>query len=157
MKEAGIAAFVMFALSLALIAVRVEDVPGGLAIRWRPGDVVAAVVLVFLGRLGLAFLRNHRPAPVALASGGFSLVMAILLFGSAGGGGEEATWASTWLPFKGFVVNVLVLVIAIILTLRAGLMMWRGDSSGVIDGGADVMDRIAAKVQHTAIYLLPFC
>ena len=155
MKEAGIAAFVMFALSLALIAVRVEDVPGGLAIRWRPGDVVAAVVLVFLGRLGLAVLRNHRPAPVALASGGFSLVMAILLFGSAGGGGEEATWASTWLPFKGFVVNVLVLVIAIILTLRAGLMMWRGDSSGVIDGGADVMDRITAKVQHTAIYLLP--
>lgn len=72
LKEAGLAAFVMFALSLALIAVRVEDVPGGLAIRWRPFDVIAAVVLVFLGRLGLAFLRNNRPVPVALASGLFS-------------------------------------------------------------------------------------
>ena len=62
LKEAGIAAFVMLALSLALVAVRVEDVPGGLAIRWRPFDVAAAVVLVFLGRMGLAFLRHGRAA-----------------------------------------------------------------------------------------------
>ena len=154
LKEAGISAFVMFALSLALIAVRVEDVPGGLAIRWRPVDVFAAVVLVFFGRLGFALLRNHQPRPVALMSGGFSALMAILLFNAAAVG-EEATWASTLLPFSGFVVNILVLVIAIILTLRAGLMMRRGEQREASGGSSDVMDRIAAKVQSTAIYVIP--
>ncbi|MCE2481731.1 MAG: hypothetical protein J4F33_02395, partial [Alphaproteobacteria bacterium] len=85
-KEAGIAAFVMLALSLALVAVRVEDVPGGLAIRWRPFDVGAAVVLVFLGRLGLACLRQGRAAPVALAAGLFCAGLGLLLIGAAGDG-----------------------------------------------------------------------
>ncbi len=154
LKEAGLAAFVMFALSLALIAVRVEDVPGGLAIRWRPFDVIAAVVLVFLGRLGLAFLRNNRPAPVALASGLFSAVMALLLIVFVSGGGE-ASWAQSLLPFSGFVVNVLVLIISLVLTLRAGLMWRRGERTDAGTGVGDTMDRLAASVQGVAVYIIP--
>ena len=154
LKEAGLAAFVMFALSLALIAVRVEDVPGGLAIRWRPFDVIAAVVLVFLGRLGLAFLRNNRPAPVALASGLFSAVMALLLIVFVSGSGE-ASWAQSLLPFSGFVVNVLVLIISLVLTLRAGLMWRRGERADAGVGVGDTMDRLAASVQGVAVYVIP--
>ena len=154
LKEAGLAAFVMFALSLALIAVRVEDVPGGLAIRWRPFDVIAAVVLVFLGRLGLAFLRNNRPAPVALASGLFSTVMALLLIVFVSGGGE-ASWAQSLLPFSGFVVNVLVLIISLVLTLRAGLMWRRGERADAGVGVGDTIDRLAASVQDVAVYVIP--
>ena len=152
LKEAGLAAFVMLALSLALVAIRVEDVPGGLAIRWRPFDVLVAVVLVFLGRLGLALLRNNRPAPVALASGAFSAVLLILLVSSQVGDGGQ-NWARALLPFGGFVVNALVLVIGAILTLRAGLMMRR--TAVAVSQEESVMDRVAAEVQRTAIYVVP--
>ena len=151
-KEAGIAAFVMLALSLALVAVRVEDVPGGLAIRWRPFDVAAAVVLVFLGRLGLACLRQGRAAPVALAAGLFSAVLGLLLIG-AGGDGPAAGWARALLPFEGFVVNLLVLVIAGGLAVRAGLVLRRGP--GPRAGGADLVERVATSARSVALYLVP--
>ena len=154
LKEAGLAAFVMLALSLALVAVRVEDVPGGLAIRWRPFDVAAAVVLVFLGRLGLACLRQGRAAPVALAAGLFVAALGLLLIGAAGGG-PAAGWARALLPFEGFVVNLLVLVIAGGLAVRAGLVLRRGAAAGPRAGGVDLVERVATSARGVALYLVP--
>ena len=154
LKEAGLAAVVMFALSLALIAVRVEDVPGGLAIRWRFIDVFAAVTLVFLGRLGFTFLRYNRAAPVALVSGLFSTILLVLLVATQVGD-AEANWARALLPFGGFVVNAIVLMIGTILTIRAGLMLRREPDAVVAGVRGNMMDRVAASVQRTAVCVVP--
>ena len=158
LKEAGLAAFVMLGLSLALIGARIDDVSGGLAVRWRPFDVLAAVVVAFLGRLGLAFLRAGRPAPVALASGLSCAALAPLLAVSATGGGA-ADWARTALPFSGFAVNVLVLVVVVVLGLRAGLA-WRfgaraGARARAGAPGAETMDRLASAARRAAVHAVP--
>lgn len=158
LREAGLAAFVMLGLSLALVGARIDDVPGGLAVRWRPFDVLAAVAVAFLGRLGLACLRAGRPAPVALASGLFAAALAAVLAVSAAGGGG-AGWARAALPFSGFAVNVLVLAVALVLALRAGLAWRRGARAGARAGagavGAETMDRLAAAARRAAVHAAP--
>lgn len=156
LREAGLAAFVMLGLSLALVGARIDDVPGGLAVRWRPFDVLAAVAVAFLGRFGLALLRAGHPAPVALASGLTTAALAALLAASATGGGA-AGWARAALPFSGFAVNVLVLAIALVLALRAGLAWRRGARAGARAGtvGAETMDRLAAAARRAAVHAAP--
>ena len=153
LREAGLAAFVMLGLSLALVGARIDDVSGGLAVRWRPFDVLAAVAAAFLGRLGLALLRAGRPAPVALASGLFAAALAPLLAVSAAG------WAQAVLPFSGFAVNVLVLAVALVLMLRAGLAWRRGARAGAGaragTGRAETMDRLADAARRAAVHAAP--
>ena len=68
LKEAGITAFVVGGLAFYLVGFQTLDVPGGLDIRTRFGDVGMAMLIAFLGRMAVYLLRVNRPTPVALAA-----------------------------------------------------------------------------------------
>ena len=57
LKEGGIVAAVVFALAFGLVGFRTEDVPGGLDIRFRFGDVFMASLIAFNGAI---FARTEK-------------------------------------------------------------------------------------------------
>ncbi len=59
-KEALVAAIIAFALAVTIIGMRTVDRPGGLGVEFRWTTIAIAVVLVFLGRLGMALWRQTR-------------------------------------------------------------------------------------------------
>ena len=146
-REAGLTAFVVFALTFSLVGFKVEDVPGGLDIVTRFDQVLAATVLAFTGRVVLILLHKRRHLPVILV--GLAIAAVILgLVVAARGAPESATAA--WLPFESVVVNVLVAVAALVLAGRAAWSAWRRDV-----GISDEAVELAARVHKAAIFLGP--
>jgi branched-chain amino acid transport system permease protein len=152
LREAGIAAFVAFGLSLAMVGVRTLGVSGGLDIRTRFADVAAAVALVFLGRIALILLRHRRPRGVAIAAGAFTVALAVVMIGAAFGSEALAHLAGS-VPFDHVVVNWLVLVVSAALTVRALWALRSARSGPGGSGAAGVMDEIAAAVQRASVVI----
>ena len=78
LKDAALAAFVALLLTVPLVGLRTVDRPTGLEIEARPEEVIASIVLVFLGRLGLGLIRQGMALPVlilALLCAGVGLVL----------------------------------------------------------------------------------
>jgi hypothetical protein len=137
-REAGLTAFVVFALTFSLVGFKVEDVPGGLDIVTRFDQVLAATVLAFTGRVVLILLHKRRHLPVILV--GLAIAAVILgLVVAARGAPESATAA--WLPFESVVVNVLVAVAALVLAGRAAWSAWRRDV-GISDEEFELCARV---------------
>ncbi|WP_146207976.1 DUF3382 domain-containing protein, partial [Azospirillum sp. TSH64] len=65
-KDAGLAAFVALLLTVPLVGLRTVDRPTGLGIEARPEEVIASLLLVFLGRLGLGLIRQGMALPVLI-------------------------------------------------------------------------------------------
>ena len=72
-------AAVVFALSFGLVGFKTEDVPGGLDIVFRFGDVVLVTLLAFLGRVAVILLRAGRAGPVLFTAVPFGLMLISLL------------------------------------------------------------------------------
>jgi len=155
LKESGLASLVMLALMALMVGVRIADVPGGLEIQWRYADVIAALVSVFFGRLGLILMRVGRPMSMAVVGGVVSVVLLVLLV-IAPISDAEPHWARAALPFSGYVVNVLLLIVLAALSLRAVAIMRRGPISAPSQASESVMDRISASVQEYSRYIVPF-
>lgn len=156
LKESGLAALVMLALTALMVGVRVADVSGGLDIQWRIDDVVWAVAVTFMGRFTLILLRNRIAAPVALIGGAISIILLVLLL-YAPSGDDETNWARELLPFSGYVVNVLLDLIVAAFTIWAIVIMRRGARPAAASASDEsVMDRIAASVQRNSRYIVPF-
>ena len=81
-KEAGYVAVVVLGLTIGLVGFKTEDVPGGLDIVTRFGQVIFATAVAFAGRVGFILLRERRFMPVLIGAGLFSAVMLTVLVGS---------------------------------------------------------------------------
>jgi branched-chain amino acid transport system permease protein len=153
LREAGMVAGVVFALTIALVGLKTEDVPGGLDIVTRFGDVLAATVVAFFGRIAVILLQEHRLMPVLLGSLAFAVLMILALLSH-----QLAMLAvdlARYLPFESIVVNWLLVIFALILGSRAGWGLWHASSSKSAEEREQTMDRIAARVQKAALLLGP--
>jgi branched-chain amino acid transport system permease protein len=125
LKSAGLAAGVAFLLALQLVGIETIDRPQGLDFVTREGDVLAAVLLVFFGRLAMLLTAERRPLFALLLAGGFAAWMLVsLLAGDASQGGIGALR-----PFESPIVNWIVTLPAIVLAIRAALMLARGGAA----------------------------
>lgn len=75
LKESGWTALVAFALTITMVGLHLTHVQQDLVLRFRPVEVVLAVVLVFVGRLALGFSREGYP----IATAGLGIALALIL------------------------------------------------------------------------------
>ena len=68
-KDSALAALIAFALFITMVGLRIVEVQGGQAIETRFLDVIVAVVLVFIGRMGMILVRQGFPLPVLIGGG----------------------------------------------------------------------------------------
>jgi branched-chain amino acid transport system permease protein len=136
LKEAGLTALIALALTLPLVGLRTVDTGGGLTVQTRFTEVAIAVLLVFIGRIGLVLTRESHPLPVLLVSLAIAAV-------------------SWFLPFPTASLKVIAIAGALVLAIRAALAVQRGRSKLSRQERDRVMDRIGAKVQGAAIWLGP--
>lgn len=107
LKESALAALIALLLTVAMVGLRTVPGAGGqLAIETRFADVALAVLLVFVGRIGLALTREGMPLPVLVA-------------------GAAVAVAGLSLPVGGDVFQVIVVSGGVILALRAAWVLMR--------------------------------
>ena len=68
-KDSALAALIAFALFVTMVGLRIVEVQGCQAIETRFLDVIVAVVLVFIGRMGMILVRQGYPLPVLIGGG----------------------------------------------------------------------------------------
>ena len=136
LRDAGLAAVVALLLTVPLVGFRTVDRPTGLGLDLRFDEVLAAVALVFLGRLGFGLIRAGQPLPVlvlalAAAAAGFALALA-----------TEA-------------LRVILIGGGLITAARAAVAL-DAHRSKLSQAERDRrMDRLGARVQHASRWLGP--
>ncbi|WES32155.1 high-affinity branched-chain amino acid ABC transporter permease LivM [Varunaivibrio sulfuroxidans] len=141
LKEAALASFVMFLLSIGMIGFRITDITGGLELVSRFGYVFTTIVLTFIGRIALVLMRENRPRPVIAITAVIAIVLAAQLLGLVDTGGAL-------LPYDDPVMNWLVTLLAVGFFLRAVIKQTRGErDTKPIDLGA--------KVSKASKYMTP--
>jgi len=154
-KEAGITALVILALTVGLVGFETRDVPGGIDINTRFADVVAAVAFGFLGRVALILLREHRPLPVLALAPLFAVVMLVLLLSETLFGPTTGAALKTLMPFHDPIVLWGLLVVTLGFSVQAAFAV-RHMSVGLSpEEREERMDRIGARVQRGARLLGP--
>ncbi|KAA0584113.1 DUF3382 domain-containing protein, partial [Azospirillum oryzae] len=135
-KDAGLAAFVALLLTVPLVGLRTVDRPTGLGIEARPEEVIASILLVFFGRLGLGLIRQGMALPV--------LILALVCAG-----------VGLVLPMPTQVLRLVLVLGGGVIALRAAMTVATGRSKLSQADRDKRMDRIAAKVQHASRYIGP--
>ncbi|PWC73273.1 ABC transporter permease [Azospirillum sp. TSH100] len=135
-KDAGLAAFVALLLTVPLVGLRTVDRPTGLGIEARPEEVIASLLLVFLGRLGLGLIRQGMALPV--------LILALVCAG-----------VGLVLPMPTQVLRLVLVLGGGVIALRAAMTVATGRSKLSQADRDKRMDRVAAKVQHASRYIGP--
>ncbi len=153
-KESGMAAAVIFALSFGLVGFKTDDVPGGIDIVFRFDEVLIATGLAFVGRLALTLIRQGRGLPVLMAAGPFAMAMLFLLLAEAPAEDSPSAYAR-FLPFTSTVVNWIICLAAAGMAGRAAWVHRHGVDSLTAEDGDGVMDRVAAKFQKWTTVLGP--
>ncbi len=128
-KESLLTGVVVFALCISLVAFKVADVPGGLAIETRLWDVAMCVLIGICGRILLILHREGRFYLVAFAS----LVAGILLIVVL------AQDDPSLLPFDDVVVTWIVALTSLLFCVRAGaaIVKTRGGDFSTISGASE--------------------
>ncbi len=152
-KEAGIIAFVVFALTFGLLGFRVQDVPGGLDIVLRFHDVFVASIFAFLGRVGLILLREKHPRPVLFVGLPVTLLITGLVMHDLSTGSRSGF--SHLVLFDGVVVNWMLTLFAWLIVARALLALGRRRVGATVADREQTMDRVGARVQIAARYVGP--
>jgi branched-chain amino acid transport system permease protein len=153
LKEAGFTALVVFGLAFGLVGFKTVDVPGGVDIVLRFGSVAVAVVIAFVGRIVLILLRQRRSRSALLISGPFAAIfLAVMLLELVFAPG--AGWGR-FLPFPGFVVNWIVIVLALFLAGRAAWLLFHETGNASEKAREEAMDRFGAKVQKVGRFAGP--
>ena len=133
LAEAALAAGVALLLLLPLVGIETVTRGGGLVIETRIGAMIAAVVLVFLGRLALSLVRGGMALP-ALAGG------AVVALGG-------------WLaPIPSGFLSVAAVAGGLVVVMRAAYAL-AGDRWPAAGGGARV--DFGARVQRATPWLGP--
>ncbi len=155
-KEAGATAIVVFALAFALVGLKTQDVPGGLAIITRFDDVFAATAIAFVGRMAIILLRVGRPRLVLATALPFAGILMFLLLSSRFLDPETGEKLARFLPFDSVVVNWVTTLIALGFAGRAALAIRHAaESLESLEEREKTMDRVGAQVQRAARYLGP--
>jgi len=147
LKESGIAAGIAFLLSIQLVGIETIDRPEGLGFVTREGDVLAATLLVFFGRLATYFVAKGRPLYGLVLAGGFTLYMlaALLLTGPEAGGLELPR------PFASEIVCWIVTLGALGIAIHA----FRGQLRGIPEA-AGAAARRRAKPKAWLLQVTPW-
>ncbi|WP_374447431.1 high-affinity branched-chain amino acid ABC transporter permease LivM [Stella sp.] len=141
--DALLAAILALALAMPLIGFETVDVSGGgLGLNYRFGAVAVVVAAVFVGRLALSLI-------------GHGLALPVLVLAAVG------TVAAVGRAVTGDTLAGLLAVPAAVLTIRAGLVVWRGATAGrevqVVPAAAAASARRAAPPLFLALAVLfPF-
>lgn len=122
-RESLLTGLVVFALCISLVAFKVDDVPGGLALKTRIGDVVICVLIAIIGRV---LLILHREGWFRTVMAGASIAAAVLIVGLT-------QKYEALMPFDDPVVSWIVAVTAMIFAVRAFFAMF---GEGIQDAGA---------------------
>ena len=130
LKEALLVAFVMVALTVLMVGIEVRDIPGGLDLIGRFGDVAFAALFGLIGRIAVVALRQGWPRPVfwtSLPLGVclFLILMSQTLIGLLAGIGLDLGQdfakgmqaLKVALPFKSLVVMWIVLIVVVVFTI----------------------------------------
>jgi len=136
LKEAAFTAFVALLLTVPLVGLRTVDRPTGLGLETRWNEVIAAVGLVFIGRLGLCLIREGQA--------GLVLVLAAL-----------AAAAGFFIQMPTEALRIMLIAGGAIIAIRAAIAVRTGRSKLTQAERDKRMDRIAAKVQHASRWLGP--
>jgi len=136
LREAGMAAAVAVLLTLPLVGFRTVDRPVGLGIETRFDEVIAAVALVFFGRLGLCLIREGQALAV--------LVLSI-----------AAAVAGLLIDLPTPMLNVILVLGGAIIAIRAGISVGTHRSKLTQAERDRRMDRFGAKVQDASRFLGP--
>jgi hypothetical protein len=152
LKESALVAGVALALCIALVGLRITDVPGGIDIAYRFDDVAMVAALAFLGRLGLVLLRDGRAGTALLASlpVGLAVLSVVAASALAPGAGFER-----WLPFDDIVLDAVVGLFALGLAAKAGWRLGHVPVTRTAEEIEAARDRAAARVQRFARYVGP--
>lgn len=135
-KEALIAAGIAFLLTVVMVGLFAADDVGGLQIVTRYDSVAVAVILVFVGRLGLALTREGMPLPVLV-------------------GGIVVAVAGYFLDLPSEALRVITIAGGLVLAIRAGITLWTHRSTVDREERDRAMDRMGARVQRATIYIGP--
>ncbi len=146
LKDAGMVAGIVVLLAFALVGARIQDASGGPPLAYRFDDVVAAALIAFLGRLGIAALRAQRAIPVLAGA----LVFSIALTGILAFGVDQQL-----LPFKSTVLNGTLALAGWLLSARAAWLVWHAASEISPEVREARMDRLGAEVQKWAGWVGP--
>ncbi|MGQ9365146.1 high-affinity branched-chain amino acid ABC transporter permease LivM [Azospirillum sp. ST 5-10] len=136
LRDAGLAALVAFLLTVPLVGLRTVDRPTGLGLDLRFDEVLVAVALVFVGRLGLGLIREGLALPVlvlALGAAAFGVVV----------------------PLPTDVLEVMLVGGGLVIALRAAISAVTHRSRLSQAERDKRMDAVAAKVQHASRWLAP--
>jgi len=146
LKDAGAVAAIVVLLTIALLGFRIQDASGGPPLAYRFDDVVAAALVAFLGRLGIAALRAQRAVPVLAGA----LVFAIALTAALVFGAEEQR-----LVLGSSVLNATIALAAWALAARAAWLVWHAASETSAEMREARMDQLSAQVQRWAGWVGP--
>jgi len=146
LKDAGAVAAIVVLLTIALLGFRIQDASGGPPLAYRFDDVVAAALVAFLGRLGIAALRAQRAVPVLAGA----LVFAIALTAALVFGAEEQR-----LVLGSTVLNATIALAAWALAARAAWLVWHAASETSAAMREARMDQLSAQVQRWAGWVGP--
>jgi len=128
-KESLLTGVVVFALCISLVAFKVADVPGGLAIETRLWDVAMCVLIGICGRILLILHREGRFYLVAFGSlvAGVLLIMAL------------AQDDPSLLPFDDVVVTWIVALTSLLFCVRAAvaIVKTRGGDFSTVSGASE--------------------
>jgi branched-chain amino acid transport system permease protein len=136
LREAALTAFVALLLTVPLIGLRSVDRPGGLGLETRFDEVVAAVLLVFFGRLGLGLIREGQATAVLV----LSLIAAV---------------AGVFIELPTEVLRIILIGGGAVLSLRALVTLMTNRSRLTLAERDKRMDRVAARVQQASRWLAP--
>lgn len=130
LKEALLVAFVMVALTVLMVGIEVRDIPGGLDLIGRFGDVAFAALFGLIGRIAVVALRQGWPKPVFWTSLPLTICLLLILMSQtligllAGIGldlgaefAKDMQALKVALPFKSLVVMWIVLIVVVVFAI----------------------------------------
>jgi branched-chain amino acid transport system permease protein len=119
-REALIAGFGTFLLTVIIVGFETVSGTGELQLRPRPGAVAFAVIAAGVGAAAMGYLRLGRTTPPLVLAG---IAAAVLLAPLVTGGDESPLRAL--LPFEAMPLNWGALAVPAIVALRAVSLIWR--------------------------------
>jgi len=138
LKEGILAGFVALMLTIILVGFKTVPAAGGLAVETRFIDVGVAVVMIALGRMGLALVRQGHPLPVLVSA----VIVAI---------------SGYFIPMPTGFLTFFTMATGVVLALWAGWSLWRHHGEIASRDARDkAMDVFSARLQRRSVHIAPF-
>ncbi|MGE4221112.1 MAG: high-affinity branched-chain amino acid ABC transporter permease LivM [Alphaproteobacteria bacterium] len=124
-RESALTALVVLGLTVLMVGVRIVDVPSGIAIRTRLDDVLAIVLLAFIGRFSFALTREGRPVLGLAVAVPVALALSAIALAAGMSEGPDALGLAAANPFESAVVLAVTALTAWAIAGQAALRAFR--------------------------------